>query len=235
MTLSLFLFLLVYLVFTARAAGGGFGAKYLDKKGKGDGRMPFNLTFLPELLFAFAFGGVAAWATHTLISAWLTPFAVEWLVTLLACLFATMVFVRVTAWSYAWMQTGHGFVLAYGDTIRPQDVGRRQTLSPFVDWLADRLGIARMNADGVSPTANYCRLFMAVKGFLIGLPVGGITLAPTWSGCYELSAQLRRRGFKKVDPHAIAEMGTGVAATLAISLFIVVIKMIAVWLADYVQ
>jgi hypothetical protein len=101
------------------------------------------------------------------------------------------------AWSYAWMQTGHGVVLPWGKALQFIDKDRRQLLSPVVDWLADMLKIKKTQADGYSKTLNYCRLFMAVKGFLIGLPVGGILLANLWPLGYEIGNRMKNAELKE--------------------------------------
>lgn len=160
--------------------------------GLGAERLPRWLTWLPEILFAAGFG-LAAFQYGGWIAA---PVA--------------------TAWSYIWMQTGHGAVLHWG-TYPLYSLARKQTLSPIVDSLAARFGIE------VGSTA-YCRLFMAVKGFLIGLPVGGVPLAVLWPLGYEIGNQYKAR----VRPHAglqrkgaaLAELMAGAGAGLAICLVI---------------
>lgn len=146
----------------------------------------FKITWLPELFFAAGFG----WAAYQ-YGGWIAaPLAV--------------------AWSYIWMQTGHRAILHWGmEPIRDPD--RKQFLTPFVDWLAKRLGI-------VKNSTPYCRLFMAVKGFLIGLPVGGVVLAVLWPLAYEIGARLR--GKVKFDPHIVAEVLAGAGAGLAIAFFV---------------
>lgn len=151
----------------------------------------FKITWLPELLFAIPFGAA--------LSLWSDNFITSWLL-----------FCFGTAWSYIWMQTGHGAILHWGmEPIRDPD--RKQFLTPFVDWLAKRLGI-------VKNSTPYCRMFMAVKGFLIGLPVGGVVLAVLWPLAYEIGARLR--GKVKFDPHIAAEVLAGAGAGLAIAVFV---------------
>jgi hypothetical protein len=147
----------------------------------------FKATWLPEVFFALPFG----FALSQVVGPW------GWL---------------AAVWSYLWMQTGHGVVLPWGKALQYTDKDRAQTLSPFVDWLSDRLKIQKVQSDGYSKTLNYCRLFMAVKGFLIGLPVGGISLAVFWPLAYEIGHRL--------DNAALKEWLAGTGAALAVILFL---------------
>lgn len=179
---------ILYMATTSRMSGGGLGASILPARTDG-GKMPFNMTWLPEVFFALAFGVALANVTPI----WCGALA--------------------AGWSYIWMQTGHGAVLHWGN-LDEHDPTRKQTLSPVVDWIAQRIGI-------VSDTdVNYCRLFMAVKGFLIGLPVGGIVLAILWPLGYEIGARLR--GKVSFDPHAAAELVSGAGAGVAIVVFLLI-------------
>lgn len=188
--------IIAYMAITARMSGGGLGAKYLNKKGDQSGVMPFDLTFFPEVMFAAGFaaavGQFSVWASFI-----------------------------VLAWCYIWMQTGHGIVLPWGEKLPEHDRNRTQTLSPVVDFLADILGIQKTQADGYSRTLNYCRLFMAVKGFLIGLPVGGFITALGWPLAYEIGARLRP---VTRYSHNIAELATGIVAGLSIVAFLLVVQ-----------
>lgn len=178
-----YIFILLKGIF-ARQSGGGLGGQYLPK----------YLTWLPEVLFAAGFSG-AGYLYGGIIGA-----------------------VLVTAFSYVMMQSGHGVALPWGRPIPDGPfkdemlAGRVQKLTPVVDFLAKRLGIstARSPEDG-SYGINYCRLFMAVKGFLIGLPVGGIVLAVLWPLAYEIGVRVKR--------HEVSEFLSGVFAGLAVVLF----------------
>lgn len=173
---------IIYMSIMSRMAGGGLGAKYLDR---------VRLTWLPELLFAVPFGAALSILSDNFIV-------------------ASIMLSFGAAWSYIWMQTGHGAILHWGmEPVRDPD--RKQFLTPFVDWLSGRLGI-------VKNSTPYCRLFMAVKGFLIGLPVGGVVLAVLWPLAYEIGARLR--GKVKFDPHIVSEVLAGAGAGLAIAVFV---------------
>lgn len=113
----------------------------------------------------------------------------------------------VWIWSYAWMETGHGDVLQWG---RYRNATREtHTLSPLVEFITDRLGFQCADK-------NYCRVYMAVKGFLIGLPVGGILLAVLWPLAYEIN-----RGREKENLYdGLDEMLSGAFAGISILTFV---------------
>lgn len=169
----------------SRMSGGGFGAEKLHRR----------LKMLPEILFALVFAA-------TILSV-----STNWFL-------AVFVFV----WCFLWMETGHGVVLPWGEPIPDGSFkdemlnGRKQTLTPVVDFLARRLGISTERPDGVY-SVNYCRLFMAVKGFLIGLPVGGVVLAVLWPLGYEIGKRLKNA--------ELCEILSGAGAGIAIVTFII--------------
>lgn len=193
----------------SRMAGGGLGARLLDEIYIGFITKPINellktlkiefcfptylsLTWLPELAFAVPFGLIGVFGTGS-----------------------NLFGVLCVAWSYIWMQTGHGVVLPWGRPITNEAFkkqmlgGRTQTLTPIVDWIAKRVGISTERPDGVY-SVSYCRLFMAVKGFLIGLPAGGVPLAILWPLAYEIG--------DRVNSHIVKEFLAGMGAATAILL-----------------
>jgi len=159
--------IIIFMALMGGYAGGSLpGSQYLNKKGELDengqdkgGVMPVNLTWVPELLFSVPF----AWATAPLF---------RHLDLINQCIIAGL----VTAWCYAWMQSSTGPALHWGRD--PQGMGKPRTLSPLVNWISDRLGFRRGDV-------NYCRTWMAVKGLLITLPVGG-TGVLFWPLGYEI-------------------------------------------------
>lgn len=163
----------------------------------------YKITWLPELFFAAGFGVAAFMLLSATVGISLTiPFVLEFSLVL------SNYFIGVlsTVWSYLWMQTGHGAILHWGmEKIR--DPNRTQHLTPTVDKIAKVFKIEKNST-------NYCRLFMGVKGFLIGLPVGGIVLFFLWPLAYEIGARLR--GKVPFDPHALAEFLAGAFAGIAI-------------------
>lgn len=161
--------------------------------------LPHRLTWLPEALFSLPFGMI-----------W---FDLTWQ-GVAAGLFAW-------AWVYAWMQSATAPGLHWGDGN--YDPNRTSTLKPFVDWL-NNLTIRKWK---IGPhydpsTAAYCRLYMAVKGFLISLPVGGIVLMVLWPLSYEIG--YRFRGKVSFDPHAVSELCAGASAALSILIFNAIIQ-----------
>lgn len=115
----------------------------------------------------------------------------------------------VWGWCYGWMETGH--FLSWGERI-PEP--RRERLSPIADFICDKLKIQKTLDDGFSPTRRYCQVFMGVKGFVIGLPFGGIPLAILWPLSYEAA-----RGVK-ID--GLNEMLCGASAGIAAWLFLLI-------------
>ena len=200
----IYFILIAFMAVASAYAGGSLpGSGWLNKKGEKDGKMPFDMTWLPELLFAIPFGVLFGMILNLFDAA-------TWLIVVAG--------VVVTAWAYIWMQTGHGVVLGFGKPRAPTaDPNRRQTLSPVVDWLADRLKITKTQGDAVnSPTVAYCWLFMGVKGFLIGLFAGGVPLAVMWPASYQAGAWLRGR--VSFNAHLVSELLAGAGAGVAIAI-----------------
>ena len=93
--------------------------------------------------------------------------------------------------AYLAMQTGHGTVLHWGDDYK-QSFGRTQTLTPVVNRLAKLLDIDK-------GSKNYCRLFMAVKGFAIFPP-----LVIFWPLAYEIGHSIKRHEWSELLSGAFA-------------------------------
>jgi len=200
------IFLFFLLPILTRMAGGGFWAEKLNKKGAIDdstgkdkgGIMPFNLSMLPEILFGAAFGAAFYIVTG-------------WALAALAC----------AIWSYLWMETGHGPVLQWGRNPAAAQGTRRQRLTPLVNAMCKGISIPVTKKKSIQihglgyeiGGVEYCRLFMAVKGFLIALPVGGILNAFLWPACYEI-------GNGRLKEQEISELFSGFAAFVSIMAFI---------------
>ena len=202
--MSIFLFL--YMILTCRMSGGGLGSHILNKRGAvGDdgkdlgGVMPWNLTWVPEFLFCLPFGVPLSIFIYSLTT---NP------------IYACASLILAAGWSYAWMQSATHPALQWGDDPA-RGMNRPRTLSPLVNWISDSLGFERGDI-------NYCRTWMAVKGFLIGLPVGGIVLMILWPLAYE--GGYRLRGKVSFDPHAFTELAAGTGAALSILIFIAIIQ-----------
>lgn len=137
-----------------------------------------KLAWLPEVFFAL---GVALAATMPFFAPW-------WL--------SGSVFMVSLVWSYLWMQTGHADALDWDYDDGKQ---RDNTLTPVVMFFANLLGVPR-NSEG------YAWLFMAVKGFLITLPIGGLGII-LWPLAYEIGSHARGR--VSFDPHRVTELTAG--------------------------
>lgn len=164
----IYILIVLYMAITGRMAGGGLGAKYLDR---------FKITWLPEVFFALPFG----FALSQVVGPW------GWL---------------AAVWSYLWMQTATepSFNINYKED---------KTLIPYVNAIAKVLGIK-------PHTVNYMRLWSAVKGFLIGLPVGGVVLAMLWPLGYEIGRRAKR--------HEVSELSACAGAGVAVLVFILIAR-----------
>lgn len=171
----------------ARMAGGGIGARHLDK---------VKLTWLPELLFAAPFGYCAYLTALDMIPNSAGAFWVG---------------IMGAAWSYLWMQTGHGTAFHMGRRPHIAQGARKQTLSAIVDPICEgfykRIYYKKMTwtNDGKWITLRwkgmgwklgewqYCWLFMGLKGVLIGLPAFpfGLILGVLWPAAYAYGHQKR--------------------------------------------
>jgi len=107
------------------------------------------------------------------------------------------------AWSYVFMQSATAPGLHWGDgSYNPN---RTSTLKPLVDWLSP----------WHPSTVEYCRVYMAVKGFLISLPIGGLG-AIGWPLGYELGHRLGSNTYR--------ELLAGLFMGLNVYLFLVVLE-----------
>jgi hypothetical protein len=103
--------------------------------------------------------------------------------------------------------------------------GRTQSLTPLVDWIARKLNrisskltsatgiefphISTVPDGGYLHSRGYCRLFMAVKGFVIGA-AGAFSLILLWPLAYEIG--------KRFQNHALSELLSGAFAGVALVL-----------------
>jgi hypothetical protein len=107
--------------------------------------------------------------------------------------------VIATIWAAAWMQTGHGTALHMGYMPRTAFAGRKQTLSRVVDPICKRMGWALGSAE-------YCWLFMGLKGLLIGLAAFpcGLWLALLWPLSYWIGQVTKKAALKEILSGACA-------------------------------
>lgn len=150
-------------------------------------RLPDAMGRLPEILFAVPFGLCLmtenVWAT----------FLYGWV------------------WSYWWMETGHGTAFAMGRAPEGALSGRKQFLSPPIDWLCKVTG---------QPLGGrfYCYTFMGLKGLLLGAPAApyGLALAVLWPVSYDLGRWLESK--KLPGNFEWSELISGGCAGLVVSL-----------------
>lgn len=189
--------------FLARAAGGGDPAKSLDKELGAFGRS------LPEYI----------WAAMLTVPPVLLSMSFLWYVVLTA-------FILSGLCAYSAMQTGHGNVLHWGKD-QLYTLTRNQGLTPIVDFiykaynkLAVRIKFLSIINKG---DINYCRLFMAVKGFWVGLtvlPLGPFLMFFLWPLAYDI-------GRNRENPnHALAEYLSGLFMGIVLAINIIFIYFI---------
>lgn len=94
----------------------------------------------------------------------------------------------VTAWVYIWMQTGHANALNRGRNADPK---RSNTLTPLVDWIGKRIGITNFGR-------AYSFLFFGVKGFIMGLPLGGFIPGLLWPLAYDIGSMTKKHWISEV-------------------------------------
>lgn len=150
--------------------------------------LPSDMTWLPEFMLALLVGcGIAPVAVAVVGPLWAAP-----------------IVVAGASWFYIWMQTGHANALPWG---RPGfNPNRKNTLTPVVHKLCSWLNIELYSV-------NYARLFMSVKGFLMGLPLGGLPLAVLFPLGYELGHRY------DADRHDLKELAAGAGIGIALLLF----------------
>lgn len=192
--ISFFIIAIPMMVLSAISGGSFPGSHVFQKEIVLFKKWKINFTWVPEAIFCMVIASAAEMAWGKYFPEYSSAIALVSFVV-----------------SYIGMQTATGPALPWGDDPE-RSMSRPRTLSPCVNMISDRLGFTRGDI-------NYCRTWMAVKGFLIGLPLGGIPLAVLWPLAYELGhrASPYIKGF---DPHIIKEMLSGLAASIAITIVI---------------
>ena len=149
-----------------------------------------KLSFLPEVLFSLV------------ISCCLYTTGVHWALCLLAWV-----------WSYLWMQTGHADALPWDDDKAYKGTNQRDnTLTPLINFIAGIFGVKRR-------TEPYAWIFMAVKGFLISLPIGGLGVI-FWPLGYEIGSHAKNR--VSFDPHMVSELAAGAGIGLNCYIYLLI-------------
>lgn len=170
--------------------------------GNGFGKK-WSVSWLPELLFSIPFGIALGWA--------LLQFGHSYCISGIASILGT-------ATSYAGMQSGTWLFLQW-DEYDGGGVGRKSTIKPVVDKIALWFGF-KFGSEGYSWVAA------SVKGFIIGLPVGGLINAILWPLGYEIGSHAKGR--VKIDPHAVSEAVAGIGAGISILIFIKLVALLVI-------
>lgn len=169
--------------------------------GNGWGKQ-WNASWIPELVFTMPFGIAAGHAAHlfsTSLPYSLAAFIIGWAV------------------SYSGMQSATWYFLRWKTHIDPNTT-RGGTLKPLIDWLAAKAGY-KLGDEG------YSWIAAAVKGFIIGLPVGGVLNAILFPLGYEIGSHAKGRVERfGIDPHAVAEFMSGVGCGISIVIFLAVVN-----------
>lgn len=151
----------------------------------------WGIAWLPEWLFVIPIAASFAYAIYTFVGFWLSLCA----------------FIVAGVWSYAFMQSGTWMFLSW--TKHEPNRTRKSTLKPIIDWIAKRFGY-ELGSEG------YSWIAAGLKGFLIGLPVGGFPLAILWPLGYEIGSH-----FKYPQGDVIKEVAAGAGAGIAVVLFLI--------------
>jgi hypothetical protein len=167
----------------------------------------WNVSWLPEALFSIPFGVALGYGIFTLFD---DSLRAAYIVGLLAAV-----------WSYAFMQSATWMFLRWEKHDDP-NTERTSTLKPVIDWIAGHFGY-KLGDEG------YAWIAASVKGFLIGLPVGGIPLAILWPLGYEIGSHAKGRVEKYgLDPHIFSEVLSSMGAGIAIILFVIIVRFLNV-------
>lgn len=148
--------------------------------------------FLPELLFSLSFGVVAS-----------RHFSEP--------LHAVLIGLACVAWSYLWMQTGHGTAYHMAANPAAAQGDRKQFLSIVID------PICKLFSQPLGE-AFYCWTFMGLKGALIHLPLGfyAAPAAILWPLAYYIGHRLVPRFYPKIEGTAVAETIAGATSGVLI-------------------
>jgi len=112
--------------------------------------------------------------------------------------------------SYAGMQSATWHFLRW-ETHTDPNTERTATIKPLVDFIAARFGYS-LGQEG------YAWIAAMVKGFIIGLPVGGFITAIGWAVGYEIGSHAHGR--VKFDPHAVSEFMSSALGAIGILVFL---------------
>jgi len=164
----------------------------------------WNVPWLPELIFAIPFGTAFAWAIN------LTGTHFGWVLLALVAGVST---------SYGFMQSATWSFLRWDNGDKNPNLTRSFTLKSLVDLIARQLNY-KLGDEG------YSWVSASVKGFMIGLPIGGVFTAILWPIGYEIGSHARGRVDKWFNPHAVAEVAAGIGGGISIYLFVQLVKLL---------
>jgi hypothetical protein len=112
--------------------------------------------------------------------------------------------------SYGGMQSGTWYFLRWESHSNPNKK-RKGTIKPLIDFIAKIFGY-KIGDEG------YAWIAAGVKGFIIGLPVGGVLTAIFWPLGYEIGSHAKGR--VSFDPHAVGEFAAGFFGGVSICAFL---------------
>lgn len=154
----------------------------------------------PELFYALPIAAANAYAWHA--------FGFEWYVVVTA-------FVVSTAIAYAGVQSATWYFLRWESHSDP-NTARTSTLKPIVDFIAARFGW-QLGDEG------YAWLAAGLKGFIIGLPIGGIPLAVLFPLGHEIGTHAAGR-ITDIETNTVRDLVTGAMTGIAIVIFVFVVE-----------
>lgn len=165
----------------------------------------WNIAWLPEIVHSIPYGVALGWMVGHLFGA--------------GALWIMFWFVIGATISYAGMQSATWAFLKWTHDNAP-NTKRGFTLKPLVDWLAKLLGY-KLGDEG------YSWIAAGIKGFIIGLPVGGVFTAILWALGYEIGSHARGRVERfGIDPHLISEVASAFLGAVSIFVFVTIINLI---------
>jgi hypothetical protein len=164
----------------------------------------WNLAYLPEMIYSLPYGFALGWALYQFdlgFAQCISGFFVGSLI------------------SYGGMQAATWSFLRWESHSDP-NLNRTSDLKFIVDWLASLFNY-KLGDEG------YSWISAGVKGFIIGLPVGGVFTAVLWALGYEIGSHARGRVERfGIDPHAISEIASAFLGAVSILAFVTVITLI---------
>lgn len=158
---------------------------------------------VPEVIHSIAYGAAGTWGAWALGA---------------GNLVCALMLVIGAAVSYAGMQSATWMFLRWESHDDP-NVNRSSTLKPLYDKIAALFGY-KLGDEG------YAWIAAGIKGFLIGLPVGGVITGPLWALGYEIGSHAKGRveRFGIDDPHAVSEFMAGALGAVSILIYITLIR-----------